>query len=347
MTKPAVDGPAVVTGGAGAIGSVLVGALSERGRPVRVLDNLSSGRREQLPPSRPGGAIELTIADLAHPASWSERFRGASELWHLAAIADVRRGVAEPRLDLENGVLATFHVLEAARRWDVGRVVFSSSSVVYGRAAVQPTPEEYGPLLPESIYGAAKLAAEGLVSAYARCYGLRAWLFRFANVIDGRMNHGILHDLFEKLSRDPERLTVLGDGRQAKSYLRTEDCVGGMLLATERANAPVNLFNLGARDRTPVREIAEKVVAAHGGRARIEYSGGEIGWAGDVPQQLLAIDRIAALGWTPSTSSSGAIDRTIAEMLARRAGTGAPRGPSPDTGAPPPRSSRRPAGRGR
>jgi UDP-glucose 4-epimerase len=343
MPKSTVRGPAIVTGGAGAIGSVLVAALADRGHEVRVLDNLSSGRRGQLPTGGANRAIELTVADVAHPSSWSERFRGAEEVWHLAANPDVRRGVAEPRLDLENGALATFHVLEAARRWDVERFLFSSSSVVYGRASVFPTPEEYGPLLPESIYGAAKLASEGLVSAYARCYGLRAWMFRFANVIDGRMNHGILHDLFAKLAQDPTRLPVLGDGHQAKSYLRTEDCVGGMLLAAERASETLNLFNLGARDRISVREIAEKVVAAHGGSARIEFSGGERGWAGDIPQQLLAIDRITALGWAPSATSAGAVDRTIREMLERRSG---PTGPSATSGTtrqptPPTRGSTR------
>ncbi len=338
MTNARADGPTVVTGGAGAIGSVLVRALAERGADVRVVDNLSSGRREQLPAPAPGLSWQLTVADLARPGAWATRLKGARELWHLAANPDIRRGTADPRVDVENGALATFHVLEAARRWDVPRILFSSSSVVYGRASVLPTPEEYGPLLPESLYGAAKLAGEGLVTAYAHTYGLRAWIFRFANIVDGRMNHGILHDLFEKLERDPSRLPVLGDGRQAKSYLRTEDCVRGMLTAADRADAAVNLFNLGAQDRTSVREIAEKVVVAHGGTARIEFSGGERGWAGDVPQQLLAIGKIRALGWEPSTPSVGAIDRTIQEMLERRSrppglaarvGGGSRRGPRP------------------
>jgi UDP-glucose 4-epimerase len=319
MTNARADGPVVVTGGAGAIGSVLVRALAGRGAAVRVIDRLSSGRRAQLPAPAPGLSVALTVADLARPSAWVERFEGAREVWHLAANPDIRRGTAEPRVDVENGALSTFHVLEAARRSDVPRVLFSSSSVVYGRASVFPTPEEYGPLLPESVYGAAKLASEGLVAAYAHTYGLQAWIFRFANIVDGRMNHGILYDLFEKLERDPRRLPVLGDGRQAKSYLRTEDCVRGMITASDRADGRVNLFNLGAVDRISVREIAEKVVAAHGGVARIVFSGGELGWSGDVPQQLLAIEKIRALGWAPSTSSAGAIDRTIEEMLEIRA----------------------------
>jgi UDP-glucose 4-epimerase len=214
--------------------------------------------------------------------------------------------------------VATFQVLEAARRADVPSVVFSSSSVVYGLPTVFPTPESYGPLQPQSLYGAAKLAAEGLLSAYAHTYGLAAHIFRFANIIDGRANHGILYDFFEKLRADPKRLEVLGNGRQAKSYLRTEECVDGMLTGVARATGPVNVHNLGSLDRISVREIAEKVAAAHGGRATIAYTGGDRGWVGDVPQQLLAIDRIRALGWEPKLTSAQAVDRTIAEMAAAR-----------------------------
>jgi UDP-glucose 4-epimerase len=310
-------GPAVVTGGAGAIGSVLVRELLARGREVRVIDNLSSGRRDHLPSEAP--RLTLIEADLKEPERYARAFDGARELWHLAANSDIRRGTQGPRLDLEDGVIASFNVLEAARTHGVRRAVYASSSVVYGLPSVFPTPESYGPLQPQSLYGAAKLAGEGWFSAYAHSYGFRVHLFRFANIIGPHMTHGVLYDFFAKLARDPHRLEVLGDGRQAKSYLRTEDCVGAMLLATEMADAPVNVFNLGTADRIPVGEIAKKVVAAHGGVARVEYTGGERGWVGDVPQQLLAIDRILALGWRPRWSSAEAVDKTISEMIGERA----------------------------
>jgi len=326
MSEAAREPPVVVTGGAGAIGSLLVAELLSRSSEVRVIDNLSSGRREHLPPSPHGGSLLLTVADLKDPASFAERFRGASTVWHLATNPDIRRGMSDPNIDLQEGTVATFHVLEAARRFDVPRIAFSSSSVVYGWATVFPTPEEYGPLQPQSLYGAAKLAAEGLISAYAHSYGLTAHVFRFANVIGPHMTHGILPDFFEKLRRDPTRLEVLGDGKQSKSYLRTEDCVAGMLLAAEKARERVNVFNLGTTDQISVREIAEKVVAAHGGRARIEYTGGDRGWVGDVPLQLLSIRRMQALGWHPRWNSAAAIDRSVEEMVeARRArGPGEP-----------------------
>lgn len=315
MPSAPTSGPVVVTGGAGAIGSILVAALLRRGHAIRVIDNLSGGRVEQLPSS---DRLRFVRADLREPATFQAEFQDAVAVWHLAANPDIRLGTEQPRIDLENGTLATFHVLEAARRADVGSLVFSSSSVVYGAARVFPTPEEYGPLLPESMYGAGKLGAEALVSGYAHSYGLTAHIYRFANIIGPGMNHGILPDFFEKLRRDPTRLEVLGDGSQAKSYLRTEDCVDGMLTGFDRAREPVNVFNLGTTDRISVRSIAEKVVAAHGGRARIDYTGGPRGWVGDIPQQLLAIDRIRRLGWNPSTDSAGAIDRTIAEMRRER-----------------------------
>ena len=307
-------GPVVVTGGAGAIGTFLVEALVKRGNEVRIIDNLSSGRRAHLDRlGRPDG-WKLVISDLRQDGSWTDEFRGAREVWHLAANPDIRRGTEDPRLDLEHGTIATFHVLEAMRRHDVPRVHFSSSSTVYGMPTVFPTPESYGPLLPESLYGASKLASEGLVSAYASCYGTTSYIFRFANIIGPLMTHGVLFDFFEKLAKDPSRLEVLGDGRQAKSYLRTEDCVDAMLFASERGHDRVNLFNLGTGDRISVREIAEKVVRAHGGGARIEYTGGTRGWPGDVPQQDLAIDKIARLGWTARWNSAGAVDLSIEQM---------------------------------
>jgi UDP-glucose 4-epimerase len=318
MPTPRTDGPVLVTGGAGAIGSTLVRSLLERKRSVVVVDSLVGGHRSHLPSGDAAHGLTFVEADARDAKAYAARAEGASEIWHLAANPDIRLGTREPRVDLENGTLAASEVLEVARRHDVPRFFFSSSSVVYGLPSVFPTPESYGPLLPESLYGAHKLAVEGLVSAYAHSYGITAYVFRFANIIGPRMTHGVLPDFFEKLRRDPTRLEVLGDGRQAKSYLRTEECVDAMLLVGERAHDRVNLFNLGTTDRLSVREIAERVVVACGGRARIDYAGGDRGWVGDVPQQLLAIDRVRSLGWTPRLTSAEAVDRTIAEMADAR-----------------------------
>lgn len=307
---------AVVTGGAGAIGSILVRSLLADGRDVRVIDNFSSGRRAHLPASPPDGHLSVHQADLRNGAP-EVAFRGAGAVWHLAANPDIRLGTAEPRTDLEHGTVSTFNVLEAARKNDVERVLFSSSSVVYGLPSVYPTPEEYGPLLPQSLYGASKLASEGLVSAYAHTYGLRGFIFRYANIIGPTMTHGVIVDFFDKLAKDPSRLEVLGDGRQSKSYLWVDDCVEGMRVADAKAYDRVNVFNLGSADRVSVREIAELVIAAAGVPAKIEYTGGERGWAGDVPQQLLSIERIGRLGWRPRFNSREAVQHAIEAFAAR------------------------------
>ncbi len=311
MASAERSAPAVVTGGAGAIGSVLAQRLVADGRPVRVVDNLSSGKRERLSTLERGGHVRFSELDLRRPDGLGPVFEGAGEVWHLAANPDIRLGTNDPSIDLHHGTIATANVLEAVRRADVPRVLFSSSSVVYGRPTVFPTPESYGPLLPQSQYAAAKLASEALLSAYCHSYGVRGWIFRFANIVGPGMAHGVVYDLLQKLRRDPTRLEVLGDGRQAKSYLWVDDCVAGMRLAEDRATDRVNVFNLGTAQQVPVREIAERVVRSFGRPVRIEYTGGEGGWVGDIPLQLLAIDRIRALGWSPELDSSAAVDRAI------------------------------------
>ncbi|HEV2316263.1 MAG TPA: NAD-dependent epimerase/dehydratase family protein [Thermoplasmata archaeon] len=311
MASATPPGRAVVTGGAGAIGGVLVASLLQRGVSVTVIDNLSSGRLENLSAVHAHPGFRFVKGDLLHADLLAPAFRGATELWHLAANPDIRRGTENPRLDLEQGTMATFNALEAARAAGIQRIRFSSSSVVYGFPEKFPTPEEYGPLLPQSQYAAGKLGAEGLVSAFCHSYGMRSCVFRFANIIGPGMTHGIIFDFLKKIEKDPKRLEVLGDGRQRKSYLWTQDCVDGMLLASERSGGPIEIFNLGSNDQISAMEIAQKVVAALGVKARIETTGGPRGWVGDVPQQFLATERIRALGWKPRFNSAEAVDRAI------------------------------------
>jgi UDP-glucose 4-epimerase len=316
MTSSTTLRPVVVTGGAGAIGAVLTRALAGAGHLVRVIDNLSTGRRERLSDLEAAGQVEFHEFDLRKTVGLSKIFRGAHSVWHLAANPNIQKGTDDPRLDLENGTVATAHILEAARKTGVRRILFPSSSVVYGFPSVFPTPESYGPLFPQSQYAASKLASEGLISAYCYSYGMQGWIFRFANIVGPGMTHGVVYDFLGKLQRDPARLEVLGDGNQAKSYLWVDDCIDGMRLAEERAREPVNLFNLGTEQQVPVRDIAERVVQALGGTARIEYTGGAQGWVGDIPRQLLSVEKIRALGWKPRYDSSAVVDRAISTTRA-------------------------------
>lgn len=305
----------LVTGGAGFIGSHLVDRLVQRGDEVTVYDNLSLGRREFLAEALERGAV-LEVADLLDLERLEQVMAGHQLVWHLAANSDIRQGTRSTRLDLEQGTLVTYNVLEAMRRTGASGIRFASSSVVYGEPHSFPTPEDHGPLLPISLYGAAKLAAEGLITAFCHCHGLQAHIFRFANIIGARSTHGILHDFRAKLQVDPDELEVLGDGSQRKSYLTVEDCVDAMLFVERHGQDPVNLFNLGAGDSVTVQRIAELVRERWtGGQARLRYTGGDRGWPGDVPRMLLDVGKLNALGWRASLTSEQAVERSV-ELLA-------------------------------
>jgi UDP-glucose 4-epimerase len=304
----------LVTGGAGFIGSHLVDELLRRGHVVTVYDNLSLGRRELLDAALAAGA-RLIVADLLDLDRLCEAMTGQEMIWHLAASSDIRAGTRSTRIDLEQGTLVTYNVLEAMRRCGVPRLAFASSSVVYGEPTRVPTAEDYGPLLPISLYGAAKLAAEGLITAFAHCFTRQVYIFRFANIVGRRATHGILHDLAAKLRASPDELEVLGDGRQRKSYLAVDDCVSAMLFVVDHGPDAVNLYNLGGGDNVTVARIAELVVERwSGGRARLRFTGGARGWPGDVPTMLLDPGRLARLGWRASCSSEQAVERAIEEL---------------------------------
>lgn len=294
---------AVVTGGCGFIGSHLVDALAGRGEEVAVIDNLSTGSLGNLAASLPTGRITFHRMDL-NGGGWEQILGGAGAVYHLAADPDVRMSGLQPEPVIRNNLLATARVLEAMRRQDVPRLVFTSTSTVYGEAAVIPTPEDYAPLEPISVYAGSKLACEALISAYCHSYGMQAWVFRFANIIGERSNHGVIWDFVHKLRENPRSLEILGDGKQAKSYMEVRECVGAILYAMERAKGTYHVFNIGSEDWIDVKSIADIVVTALG-LSGVEYrfTGGDRGWAGDVPRMLLSIGRLKGLGWQPGMGS--------------------------------------------
>jgi UDP-glucose 4-epimerase len=307
----------LVTGGAGFIGSAVVDRLLTEGHHVTVYDDLSTGREAFISQHFGDFNFKFVKADILDFERLLKEMSGHSSVWHLAANPDIRKGTESTRVDLEQNTLATYNVLEAARRNDVESVVFSSTSTIYGRAKVLPTPEDYGPCLPISLYGASKLACEGLVSAYAELYGIKGWIYRFANVIGHRSTHGILYDLVEKLNRNHTELEVLGDGNQKKSYILVEECVDGMMYGFEKASDKLNYFNLGSEDQITVRRIVDVLVEETGLKdVELQYTGGESGWAGDVPIFLLSTKKMADLGWKPKHDSEQAI-REAAKIVVR------------------------------
>lgn len=309
----------VVTGGAGFIGSHVAERLVAEGADVTVVDDLSSGREESLAPV--AGKVEVVRGDCADPAVLRKVLPGADAVWHLAANPEVRTGATDPSGHFDRNVVVTFAVLEGMRKHGVRRLAFTSTSTVYGRAAVLPTPEDYGPLLPISVYGAAKLACEALIASYHGTFGLDALLFRFANVVGPRSTHGVAFDFVHKLRKDPKVLEILGDGRQTKSYCSVADTVDGMVHAARHAPPGVHPFNIGSLDAIPVTRIAELVAGEMGVRPRHAFAGGTpdgAGWAGDVKAMRLDVSRLQALGpgWAPKHRSEDALRIAVRALLA-------------------------------
>jgi UDP-glucose 4-epimerase len=298
----------LVTGGAGFIGSHVVDRLVRDGAEVTVVDNLSGGRKELL--SQSLDRIRFVEGDCGNDALLDRLLPGMDAVWHLAANPEVRTGATDPAGHYEANVGLTFRVLEGMRRHDVRRLVFTSTSTVYGNATVVPTPEDYGPLHPISVYGACKLAGEALISAYAGTFGFDALLFRFANVVGPRSTHGVVVDFVRKLKADPKRLEILGDGRQTKSYVSVEDTVEGMMQAVLKAPRGAQAYNIGSRDAISVVELADAVAKEMGVAPMHHFTGGTkdgAGWTGDVKRMGLDTSRLEALGWKPRHSSSEAV----------------------------------------
>lgn len=305
----------VVTGGAGFIGSHIVDALVEKGDRVLVIDNLSAGKTENIMHHLDSGKTELLQADLLDDG-WQESISGADRVFHIAADPDVRASAFSPEKVYENNVHATEKVLEAMRVHGVKEIVFTSTSTVYGEADVIPTPEDYSPMIPISIYAASKLACEAMIAGYSYTYGMKSWVFRFANIIGERSNHGVIWDFYHKLKENSDELEVLGDGKQIKSYLSVDVCVAAVLFAVEHSGDPFNFFNIGSEDWIDVTAIAE-IVADEMDLSKVgfRYTGGDRGWVGDVPKMQLGVDKLKALGWMPGTGSAESVRKAVRALI--------------------------------
>ena len=296
----------VVTGGAGFIGSHVVDRLVDLDEII-VIDNFSSGRMEYV-----NEGAEVVKADLSRD-DIEEYLRGAEEVWNIAANPDVRIGAEKPDEIYANNILATYRLLEAMRKAMVGRVIFTSTSTVYGETDVIPTPEDC-PTHPISLYGASKLACEALIESYCHTFDMQAWIYRFANVIGKRSTHGVIYDFIMKLKKNPDELEILGNGEQNKSYIYISDCIDAMF-AGLKADERVNIFNIGSEDQVKVRRIAEIVCEEMGLNPVFRFTGGDRGWKGDVPVMLLSIERLKAVGWRPKYSSEEAVRKAVRDLL--------------------------------
>ena len=303
----------IVTGGAGFIGSHVVDRLVAEKQEVVVLDNLSAGYEEFIRPHFDKENFSFYKMDILHD-DISSLFVGADEVWHLAANPEVRLGAEDTRVHLDQNIIATYNVLEAMRTNGVKRLLFTSTSTVYGDADKLPTPEEY-PTIPISLYGASKLACEALIAAYCHTFDMQAWLYRFANVIGRRSSHGVIYDFINKIRANPAELEILGDGKQTKSYIYVSDCIKAMFAGLDAKEEGVNIFNIGTDEMTSVQRIAEIVCEEMQASPEFRFTGGARGWKGDVPVMLLDATKLKKLGWTEMFDSEEAVRKATNDLL--------------------------------
>jgi UDP-glucose 4-epimerase len=316
---------AFVTGAAGFIGSSLVDRLLQDGHSVVGFDNFSTGQPAFLERAVSSPAFQLIHDDLLNADAICRAMSGSDIVFHLAANADVRFGTNHPRRDLEQNTICTSNVLEAMRLSGVSRIAFSSTGSIYGDSDLIPTPENAPFPIQTSLYGASKLACEGLISAYCEGFGFTGYIFRFVSILGERYTHGHVYDFLNQLAADPCKLRVLGNGKQRKSYLYVQDCLDAIMTALERATNRVNIFNLGQDEYCEVNDSIRWICERLGLTPELEYAGGDRGWIGDSPFIFLDCTRVRSLGWSPQLGIRESVIRTVdylqqnRELLAKRA----------------------------
>lgn len=301
-----------VTGCAGFIGSHLVDRLLAFGHEIIGYDNFSTGFFKFLEEAEKNTNFKLIKGDLLDNDTLSESLPPHCDgVFHLAANADIRLGIQHSDKDFKQNILATFNLLEAMRKKQIKRIIFASTGSIYGQAEQIPTPETVSFPVQTSLYAASKLAAEGLIQAFCESFDFQSYIFRFVSILGERYSHGHVFDFYKQLLNNPKKLTVLGNGKQRKSYLYVQDCIDAILIALEKANQKINIFNLGTNEYCQVDDSIQSLSATLGLSPSLHYSGGERGWIGDNPFIFLDINKIFELGWRPKLSIKESILTTI------------------------------------
>jgi len=308
----------LVTGGAGFIGSHLIDKLLEKGNEVVALDNLSLGRLNNIEDAQKNPKFKFVKFDILEKEKLFKLFEEENfeTVFHMAANSDIAKSHANPNVDFDNTFLTTYNVLLAMKEFEVKKIVFASTSAIYGEVT-EKLDENYGPLFPASHYGASKLASEAFISSFCENYAIKAWITRFPNVVGERATHGVIFDFIKKLRNNPLELEVLGNGEQIKPYLYVKDLVNAILFVFENTDKKINFYNIGVENRTKVKEIAQMVIDEMELDAKIRYTGGDRGWVGDVPEFNYNLEKIHSLGWFADTSSNEAVRKSIQFILTK------------------------------
>ncbi len=307
---------AFISGCGGFIGSNLADRLLHDGHAVTGYDNFSTGQMRFLEAALRFPSFTLVRGDMLDLDGLSRAMQGSDIIFHLSANADVRFGTDHPRKDLEQNTIATFNVLEVMRLNKIQRIVFPSTGSIYGDPKIFPTPEDAPFPVQTSLYGASKLAGEGLIQAYCEGFGLQGWIFRLVSILGERYTHGHVFDFYKRLSDNPDELYILGNGRQRKSYLFVQDCIEAMLLAVEKGRDKVNIYNLGTDEYCEVNDSIRWITEHLGLEPKLIYAGGERGWIGDSPFIYLDCSKMRSLGWQPKLSIREAVIRTLEYLKA-------------------------------
>ena len=306
----------MVSGGAGFIGSHLSESLSTNNEVI-VVDNFSSGSRNNLSNVKNHNTLKIIEEDCTNLDSMRSLCKGIETVYHFAANPEVRmQKDNDTYLSFSQNVIATRTMLEVARICSVKKFIFASTSTIYGEPSLIPTPENYGPLKPISIYGATKLASEALVSAYCRSFKMNGIILRFANIIGQRSKHGVIFDFYNKLVKNDKTLEILGDGKQKKSYLHINDCIKAILIASKEDG--LRIFNIGSEDQIDVISIAKIIASLMEKDPKFSYTGGVDGgrgWIGDVKNMLLDTTKIKKLGFKLKLNSEESVKKTISDIL--------------------------------
>jgi UDP-glucose 4-epimerase len=306
-----IKSKAFVTGAAGFIGSSLTDRLLQNGLKVVGYDNFSTGFTKFLASSKENPDFTLVQGDLSELKKLTAAMSDSDFVFHLAANADVRDGLKHPEKDLQENTLGTFNVLEAMRANGVRKIAFSSTGSIYGEPEVFPTPEKAPFPIQTSLYGASKLACEGLITAYCEGYDFQSWIFRFVSILGERYTHGHVFDFYKKLLKNPGELQILGNGKQKKSYLYIQDCLDSILIAIEKSNEKVNVFNLGTDEYCQVNDSVGWITNHLNLNPHLSYTGGERGWVGDSPFIFLDVSKIVSLDWKPKLTIQEGIIKTL------------------------------------
>ncbi|MBI2118111.1 MAG: GDP-mannose 4,6-dehydratase [Elusimicrobia bacterium] len=305
----------LITGCAGFIGNSFARLLLQKGHTITGIDNFLLGSKGSISDILKHPRFKFIKADLLEPKKINGHFQKQELVIHLAANSDIKKSLKERDLDLKLNLLTTFNVLEAMRKNNVKKIIFSSSSTIYGIPNTAPTKEGDGPFLPISLYGATKLACEGMIAAFSHLFHIQGWIFRLGNVVGKRLTHGVIYDFIKKLKKNDRLLKVLGNGQQKKSYFYLEDCLEGVWFGFNKSRKKMNLFNLSSPDNMRVKEIAELTVKHFGSKhTKISFQKQKEGWKGDVTEVFLSVNKIKKLGWKAKYKSRQAVEMCLNDL---------------------------------